>query len=101
MKYFQIKAFCSISVDQKTFLFLIYGVLKKYGIEVLLNDLYCVIIMSGTIIFQKRKASLRELVWLEIDQRCTANKPPKIIKATLSHLAYSFLSLFLFPPLKL
>lgn len=47
--------------------------------------------------FQKRKVSLRELVWFEIDQRCTANKAPKIIKATLSHPAYSFFFLFLFP----
>lgn len=47
--------------------------------------------------FQKRKVSLRELVWFEIDQRCTANKTPKIIKATLSHPAYSFFFLFLSP----
>lgn len=55
MKYFQVKAFYCISIDQQPFFFLIYGVLKKYGIEALLNDLCCVIMMSGTIIFTKEK----------------------------------------------
>lgn len=39
MKYLQVKAFHHLSVDQKPF-FLIYGVLKKYGIEALLTDLH-------------------------------------------------------------
>lgn len=53
--------------------------------------------MSGTSISRKKKnASLRELLWFEIDQRHTANKPPKISKATLSQLAHSFFVLFLF-----
>lgn len=55
--------------------------------------------MSGNTISRKRKkkASLRELLWFEIDQRHRANKPPKISSYLITACSLFFvLSFFLF-----